>query len=489
MFAARTPGFTAESSVYRSSGQYRISGAPAEPIAFAPSCPGQLCGDPNIGFTCCQAPRPVCCFNPDPNSIFPTPYSCCPSSDPQCCQDPNTGPGPCPGGALMCGNRCCPRDEYCGDTRRGICCPESTVFTVDGCCPPGQVCDKPSGTPLKCCGAGDNCTLFDGCCPKENVVCNGHCCQANAPCSPVSGCCQPGEILCGDGRCCSKSTLCTVEGCCLQPAHVTNGHCCQEPGAEWIAGQCCPLGYVYDGRCCPHTNFPDDQPATPEGCCPRTRLLKNGHCCPIHQVGTVEGCCSEVQVSNGHCCPSGQSWTNGRCCASGQIGTPEGCCSAMQVSQGHCCPPGLQWANGHCSRPSGSTGTQTLTLIATIGLDAQSYAFIAVPWSITGPGAPSGPVNSMFVGGDMHTAQAIVTVPSPPAGQTAFYSIRSLAAFKYDGLINPNSGMISTGESTQVILQTPATIPLSSGQNGVATFTVQYDGFANMFTMTVGSIN
>ena len=145
MSATRMPGFTAEFSASEMRGRYRTTGWTTNQMggpdfqAGSPRfCPGQLCGDQDVGFTCCTAKpspgnprgRPVCCVNPD-NPLFPTPYSCCPENDPNCCKG-NTGPGPCSGGAPLCGNRCCPEGQICGDS------------ASSGCCTPGPGC-PPTG--------------------------------------------------------------------------------------------------------------------------------------------------------------------------------------------------------------------------------------------------------------------------------------------------------------------------------------------------------
>jgi M6 family metalloprotease-like protein len=184
------PGFTAEFSAYKTHGHYRMTASPTnQPVVnpdvwtlSPPFCGVGVdeCGAPDVGFFCCSRERPRCCVDSD-NPLFL--YSCCPANDPECCQGVGP-PGPCPGGALLCGNRCCPPSQYCVDTRNGICCPIDTVFTQDGCCDPSRVCGN------RCCGPFDTC-------------CNGReCCPPGRLCSPVDGCCEPSETLCCGGKCC-----------------------------------------------------------------------------------------------------------------------------------------------------------------------------------------------------------------------------------------------------------------------------------------------
>jgi len=182
------PSFTAEAALFRNHGYYHTSktfgdcrlsiqlaqpgpllslrlpgGSPTFPDA--PPCPpGQLCGDPLIGLGCCwPPPRTDCRFCPD-DPLFQ--WRCCLPNDPHCCSE---GPGPCPGGALLCRNHCCPTGQYCGNTFTGRCCPDDTVYTYDdNCCPPALVCSNPTTGRLSCgCGLGQICVNGQCQCPPE----------------------------------------------------------------------------------------------------------------------------------------------------------------------------------------------------------------------------------------------------------------------------------------------------------------------------------
>ncbi len=62
MNTPRMPGFTAEFSAYEMRGHYRMTGSRATHMdgpdfqTRSPRfCPGQLCGDPHVGFACCSS--------------------------------------------------------------------------------------------------------------------------------------------------------------------------------------------------------------------------------------------------------------------------------------------------------------------------------------------------------------------------------------------------------------------------------------------------
>src|SRR5262245_54136064 len=147
-----TPGFTAEDSLYKTSGQYHTSAALVQaggailqefsspegrwfsPTPLAGSFPGPggiSCGTCYLDDTgacvkdcvsCRPGPPPVDCQN------F---TAACP--DRECCPP---GQDPCPDARF-----CCPPGQQCCDSKRRLCCPASETccvgFGANACCSPG----------------------------------------------------------------------------------------------------------------------------------------------------------------------------------------------------------------------------------------------------------------------------------------------------------------------------------------------------------------
>jgi hypothetical protein len=111
---------------------------------------------------------------------------------------------------------------------RGQCCKPGEVCTLDGCSDPSRVCNN------RRCGPFERCTPV-GCCPEDSVVCNDRCCPRGSSCSS-DGCCPEGHVVCNN-RCCLPGWSCTSEGCCPP------GVCCEStacpPGKFCCGGKVC----------------------------------------------------------------------------------------------------------------------------------------------------------------------------------------------------------------------------------------------------------
>jgi len=91
-------------------------------------------------------------------------------------------------GAEVIGGCGCPPDRVVCTSLRAVgeCCKPGEVCTLDGCSPPNQVCNNRGGCLGQC--------LPDGCCPPHRIVCNNQCCEWG-----VSACASDGNCVgCGD---------------------------------------------------------------------------------------------------------------------------------------------------------------------------------------------------------------------------------------------------------------------------------------------------
>jgi hypothetical protein len=79
----------------------------------------------------------------------------------------------------------------------GLCCGPGEVCTLDGCSPPNQVCNNHGGCLGQC--------LPEGCCPPDRIVCNNHCCElgvrACASDGNCVGCGGEGQLPCAGMTC------------------------------------------------------------------------------------------------------------------------------------------------------------------------------------------------------------------------------------------------------------------------------------------------
>jgi hypothetical protein len=222
-----TPGFTAASSLYRSTGRYgafSTEDGTARDVVAA-SYPGR---DTMRGcYTCLEKDCPkhlaICQILADV-SCFLNPFVCLglhggcwleygtclatchlPGDLGECCPTPCGIPDP-----LHPGVGCCDHGERCVDER--------DPNARNGCCPSGQhVC---SG---KCCRPGENC-CGGACCPEHYFCLDGFCSQYMAPLFPSDtkvperpsspfSYCLAGHTPC-NGKCCEPGLECCPDGHC-----------------------------------------------------------------------------------------------------------------------------------------------------------------------------------------------------------------------------------------------------------------------------------
>jgi hypothetical protein len=102
----------------------------------------------------------------------------------------------------------------------GLCCGQGEVCTLDGCSPPNQVCNN-----RRCLGR----CLPEGCCPLGQVVCNNHCCERGWSCTS-EGCCPPGvcceSTACPPGKFCCGGKVCCRDGADCRLVHGTSEYGC-----------------------------------------------------------------------------------------------------------------------------------------------------------------------------------------------------------------------------------------------------------------------
>ena len=210
------PNFTAETSLYRTTGRYRTSGSSgfSDPqhsqsvtLAYGPSshaaCDDCLMGCVESYFVCLATTLSLGCF---------ARYLAC---VPRC----EFGPACCPKRCnfeLGEGRGCCDADEQCVDINS----PQANTRTA-------------------------------GCCPGDQIVCAGTCCAKGASCCDEI-CCPPG-FFCRDGLFCEREfpgRFPTTPAPSLPPLNkwckyfggfTSCGRGCCPPGTE-----CC--GALSDGR-------------------------------------------------------------------------------------------------------------------------------------------------------------------------------------------------------------------------------------------------
>jgi hypothetical protein len=206
------PRATAESSLYRSSGHYRLlaGGTSSDNgVHLADRC-----------FDDCMA---------------------------ECTTDPLTCKFECRHQCESPGALCEPGYQVCWhDHGHRRCCPETTE-----CC---AYYDYPSlRQALGCCQAGQKCCYpYGGCydprvqqctpsglwnCPSDRTLCRGVCCEIGQVCTP-QGCTAP-ESVC-HGQRCAPGERCTPQGCCPE-SRVTPAGCCPRDRVM-CDGKCCEAG-------------------------------------------------------------------------------------------------------------------------------------------------------------------------------------------------------------------------------------------------------
>ena len=243
----RLPGFSAETSLYRSSVSYCLTrastgadGVTLQRFALGSrhSFPGPSAARDGLlarGLRCSQ------CHLDDTGACVQVCTNCPPGIQPDGCTEDTS---PCPDGA------CCPPgqdpcyvgfNQFCCPQGQSCCNPYSPIL-ADRCCPQGQSCCNP--TTGLCCPVGYCC--FPGCCSPDKPRCcypsSGDCCSLTEQCCPGGGCC-PNLALCCDGSCCDPGQ---GQDCCggscadlyTDPLNCgTCGIACG-PGQKCVNGQC-----------------------------------------------------------------------------------------------------------------------------------------------------------------------------------------------------------------------------------------------------------
>lgn len=126
------------------------------------------------------------------------------------------------------------------------------------CCP--KLCrlepfNQPGGG---CCDADEQCVdpgdpnSRSGCCPRDQRVCGGRCCGKGATCCG-NECCPAGDTCCGGQTCCPAGWFCD-NGFCSQSVSFPGGPPPELPKLPpwWpISVELCPVGWTpCRGRCC-----------------------------------------------------------------------------------------------------------------------------------------------------------------------------------------------------------------------------------------------
>ncbi|SEE09935.1 hypothetical protein SAMN05216482_9185 [Streptomyces sp. PAN_FS17] len=295
------PTATAEASLYRTSGVYRLA-------------PGRLRSGPNVALA-------GSCYN---ECIGECPYEWENYECKQYCQvkcDVEEGPPPCLGELCIhygsnAMRRCCPSGTTCclgyeeyPSTRQMIGCCAPGRDCCDGkCCDPGYSCCYTRWGRGHCCPPGQKCC--DGVCytPGPGTTCEGGtlCMEGHVPCG--ADCCKSPE-KCIDGKCCKPGVFCGGEQCCEGELCMPNGRCCpQDQYAETLG--CCPEGRLACKVQLYHpSSGPEDDPAPyyQWQCCEPGYICVNEACCKLRD------CCR-----NSSDCPSGKHCDDGKCCPQGQ---------------------------------------------------------------------------------------------------------------------------------------------------------------------------
>ena len=239
------PGYTAEASLYSTSGRYRASasdfgGSPSNEAIVPAYFPG-----PGTQAACNSCLEDCAKANVTCNAIASAELAICGWWNPVC--------------AIAAAA------TFAGCFTQGLLCP--AVCTLPGpwtsCCP--KVCGFPN--PFEpgegCCDEGENCVdRFDpnarqGCCPSDQSVCGGRCCAKGATC-------------CGN-ECCPAGWFC-VDGFCSQFVSFGTGWPAPPPPITdpYEELRLCPLWWTPCGRgCC----APDRE------CCGHRCCAPDQECC------------------------------------------------------------------------------------------------------------------------------------------------------------------------------------------------------------------
>ena len=221
----RLPGFNAETSLYKTSRHYRMTGKFGQAygtiyptlsisnlfktsLAFIDLISTSL-GDSFY----VDRPSPISvkgCWRQCLGSIPCADESCRRQRDFSCTR--KCGPVPCskPGQTPCHFGRCCEAGEVC---------------TLDGCFHPNSVCRDVYGDDRLCLGR----CLPSGCCPTGNVVCNNRCCEIGWSCTSA-GCCPPGvcceSTACPPDKFCCGGKICCPDGAECRPINGTSEYGC-----------------------------------------------------------------------------------------------------------------------------------------------------------------------------------------------------------------------------------------------------------------------
>lgn len=197
---------------------------------------GFCCGDErSCGGRC--VPKETCCANErqcTTKSKGKPGTECKPAGE--CCDDEK----PCGSGCVK-KDACCPATEReCRTTvGKGKKAKEKiTCVALDTCCPLEKPC---AGAASGCCNefAGQECTLFDGCCDTLNggkKTCEGKwCCDERDECVPGVGCRKSGQCPSGETECAAPNG--EITACCNPGELCCNGICCGRSIAP--VSRCC----------------------------------------------------------------------------------------------------------------------------------------------------------------------------------------------------------------------------------------------------------
>ena len=206
----RLPGFTGQTSLYRTASHYRGIAQPR------PSATGMV----PAHFPYDLATSPL--FMPDRITRSALDFL---QSDLVALLSPRTCCRLCLG-SIPCA------DESCRRQRLHTCNRKCGAGVIGGCnCPPGRVVCDSSRAVGECCRDGEVCAL-DGCSPP-NQICNGRG-GCLGRCLP-GGCCPPHRIVCNDECCAYGVTSCSEDGTCV-PCGREGQPACQGPAGPTCKG-------------------------------------------------------------------------------------------------------------------------------------------------------------------------------------------------------------------------------------------------------------
>jgi len=191
-------------------------------------------------------------------------------------------------------------------------------------------CPIPCGPEPFCCFEGEQC-LDSGpglCCSADTRPCPGpqeSCCYSYEDCLPTGACCAPG-LICGDD-CCGFGEAC-INGSCST--------CTPELGGILCGDQCCDAytQQCIDNNCCPNAQACADGTTC---CTPPAICNTSGQCVVPQSCPPGEFLCVSADKTIQICCPGDSACCGiGVCCGGSAspakpdstcCGTPEECCT------------------------------------------------------------------------------------------------------------------------------------------------------------------